>query len=255
MRERPTVLALHGGPSDHAHMRDMLGPLSEVAQVVVYDHRGCGRSEHGDPELWTMAQWGDDVRGLCDALGIEAPIVIGGSFGGFVAQSYAIRHAGHAAKLCLFVTGPRMDLALSMEGFRRQGGDAAARAYEAMAREPSPATMAEFLKVCRALYQVKWVGYQDLAARSLNNLALGARFLRHTEPAPFDFRAELHKVTAPVLILGGDEDPITPPPYQDELEAALTSAPVRRIRFANAGHFLHLDAPDAFQAALREFVL
>jgi predicted esterase len=59
----------------------------------------------------------------------------------------------------------------------------------------------------------------------------------------------------PVLILGGDEDPIMPPSFQDELEAALTSAPVRRIRFEKAGHFLQLDAPEAYFAALREFVV
>ena len=67
MIERPTVVALHGGPSDHAHMREVVAPLSDGAQVVLFDHRGCGRSERGDPSRWTMDQWGDDVRGLCDA--------------------------------------------------------------------------------------------------------------------------------------------------------------------------------------------
>ena len=38
---------------------------------------------------WNLAQWGDDVRGVCDALGIAKPIVYGVSSGGFVAQSYA----------------------------------------------------------------------------------------------------------------------------------------------------------------------
>jgi pimeloyl-ACP methyl ester carboxylesterase len=70
----------------------------------------------------------------------------------------------------------------------------------------------------------------------------------------FDFRGELAKVTSPVLIIGGDEDPVMPPPFQDELEAGLTRAPVRRIRLSKAGHFLHIDAPDAYFAALREFV-
>ena len=87
MREVPTVVALHGGPLDHAHMRDWVAPLADVAQLVLYDHRGCGRSEAGDPALWTMAQWGDDVAGVCDVLGIEKPIVVGCSFGSFVAQS------------------------------------------------------------------------------------------------------------------------------------------------------------------------
>jgi proline iminopeptidase len=38
-------------------------------QIVYFDHRGNGRSSGVDPEHWTLAQWGDDVKGLCDALG------------------------------------------------------------------------------------------------------------------------------------------------------------------------------------------
>jgi len=61
------------------------------------DHRGNGRSSHDDPPTWSLAQWGDDVRGMCDALGIVKPIVYSVSFGGFVAQSYATRHPAPGA--------------------------------------------------------------------------------------------------------------------------------------------------------------
>jgi pimeloyl-ACP methyl ester carboxylesterase len=253
MLERPTVVALHGGPSDHAHMRDFLAPLADLAQVVLYDHRGCGRSEHGDPELWTMEQWGDDVRGLCDALGVERPIVIGGSFGGFVAQSYATRHPGHAERVGLFVTGPRMDHALSAEGFRKQGGDSAARTYEALARDPGPKAIADFVAECRTLYTTRRIVDADLAARTVNNLRLMNRWRAGDQR--FDFREALEKVETPVLIVGGDEDPIMPPPFQDELEAALVRAPKRRVRLADAGHFVHLDQPEAYARVLRDFVL
>jgi proline iminopeptidase len=62
--------------------------------VIYLDHRGNGRSDAGPKELWTLAQWGDDVRSFCDALGIERPIVLGVSFGGMVAMAYATRHPG-----------------------------------------------------------------------------------------------------------------------------------------------------------------
>jgi pimeloyl-ACP methyl ester carboxylesterase len=253
MVERPTVVALHGGPSDHAHMRAMVAPLAEVAQVVLYDHRGCGRSEHGDPALWTMEQWGDDVRGLCDALGINKPIVVGASFGGFVAQSYAIRHPGHASKLGLLVTGPRHDNHASVEGFRKQGGDAAAALAAAMLNSPSAETFAAFLAGCRDLYTTTRRVDTDLAERSIPNRKLFLHYFGKIAPS-FDFRAALSAITTPVLILGGDEDPILPPPFQDELEAALTAAPVRRVSFPNAGHFLHIDATTAYFDELRNWV-
>lgn len=252
--ERPTVVALHGGPTDHAHMLSMVAPLAEVAQVVLYDHRGCGRSEHGDPERWCMEQWGDDVRGLCDALGIGRPIVYGHSFGGLVAQSYAVRHPGHASRLVLAGTGTCVDTVRSAEGFRRQGGDAAAEAFAAFLAAPSRDTVAAFGANCRHLYSFGRTMDADVEARTITNVALLFDFFGR-QIRTFDFTDSLSAITAPVLILGGDEDPVMPPVYQDALEAALINAPVRRFRFPNCGHTLAADAPEALGRALRDWVL
>src|SRR6476659_8330186 len=93
MREKPTLLLLHGGPGfDHALFKPAFSAVADIAQVIYYDHRGNGRSGGDDPATWNLAQWGDDVKGLCDALGIAKPIVLGHSFGGYVAQAYATRH-------------------------------------------------------------------------------------------------------------------------------------------------------------------
>ena len=252
--ERPTVVALHGGPTDHAHMLPMVASLTKIAQVVVYDHRGCGRSEPGDPALWRMDQWADDVRGLCDALGIERPIVLGHSFGGLVAQAYAIRHPGHAARLVFAGTGPRFDAKLSAEGFRRQGGDAAAEAFAAFVANPGPDTTAAFIAKCRHLYSISRKLDADAEARTRTNIQLLFDFFGR-ETKAFDFTEGLRKVTTPVLILGGEADPVMPPAYQDALEAALPNAPVRRINFPNCGHTLAQDATQALTEALEEWVL
>ena len=83
MAERPTLVFLHGGPaSTTPYGPNTMGPLSEWAQVVAYDHRGNGRSDAGPRDKWTMEQWGDDVAAFCDALDIEKPVVVGSSFGG-----------------------------------------------------------------------------------------------------------------------------------------------------------------------------
>lgn len=251
--ERPTVLALHGGPSDHAHMLAMIAPLRDVAQVVLYDHRGCGRSEHGDRTLWTMDQWADDVVGVCDVLGIEKPIVFGHSFGGMVAQAYAVRHPGHAASLILAGTGPRYDLEASVEGFRRQGGDAAGEAWRAFINDPCPDTTATFVEKCRHLYTTSRKMDPNVEGRTITNIDLLFDFFGR-EFKKFDLVGALGKVTTPVLILGGEEDPVMPPQNQDALEAALTNAPVRRISFPNCGHALAGDAPEALAEALVDWV-
>lgn len=125
MRERPTVVLLHGGPGryDHSYFKPDFARLSEIAQVIYLDLRGHGRSDWGDPATWSFEVCADDVRGFCDALGIAEPIVYGHSMGGFVAMLYGARHPGHARALVLQSTTARFDLALLVEAFRRAGGD------------------------------------------------------------------------------------------------------------------------------------
>jgi proline iminopeptidase len=123
MRERPTLIVMHGGPGfDHSGLRGAFDTFADIAQVLYIDHRGNGRSVPSDPATWTLAQWGDDVRALCEALGIEKPIVFGQSFGGMVAQAYATRHPGHARALILSSTAARMDLPASLDLFEAKGG-------------------------------------------------------------------------------------------------------------------------------------
>ena len=97
MRKRPTVVLVHGGPGsfDHSYLKPDFTRLAEVAQVVYLDLPGHGRSDWGDPQAWSSELCGDAVRGLCDELGIESPVVYGHSLGGFVAMLYAVRHLGH----------------------------------------------------------------------------------------------------------------------------------------------------------------
>lgn len=99
MREKPVLLMLHGGPGfDHSIYRPAYSALADIAQIVYLDHRGNGRSEDGPQQNWNLAQWGDDVRAFCDALGIVDPIVLGASFGGMVALAYATRHPAAPSK-------------------------------------------------------------------------------------------------------------------------------------------------------------
>src|SRR5215469_8140786 len=111
MAERPTLIVLHGGPGfDHASMRPYFDRFADTHQVIYLDHRGNGRSG-GARETWTLAQWGDDIAGLCQALGIEKPAVFGQSFGGMVAMSYGARHPDGPSKLIFSSTAPTEALA------------------------------------------------------------------------------------------------------------------------------------------------
>ena len=63
--ERPVLVAVHGGPGlDHLTVKSALGPLAEDFQIVYFDLRGHGRSDHSSPEFWNMRTWADDLRRL-----------------------------------------------------------------------------------------------------------------------------------------------------------------------------------------------
>jgi|SRR5580700_1571515 pimeloyl-ACP methyl ester carboxylesterase len=62
--ERPVLAAVHGGPGlDHLTVKSALGLLAEDFQVVYFDLRGHGRSDHSSAEFWNMRTWADARSG------------------------------------------------------------------------------------------------------------------------------------------------------------------------------------------------
>src|SRR3989441_10567538 len=107
MREKPTILLLHGGPGfDHSIYKPAFSALADVAQVIFLDHRGNGRSDPGSEETWTLTQWSDDAREFCEVLGIARPIACGAAFGGTVALAYATRPPEPPARVIPASTQP-----------------------------------------------------------------------------------------------------------------------------------------------------
>jgi pimeloyl-ACP methyl ester carboxylesterase len=259
MRRRPTVLFLHGGPgADHSHYRPAWSALSDVAQLVFLDHRGNGRSERGEPLQWNLAQWADDARAFCDALGIDKPVVLGASFGGIVAQAYATRHPGHAGRLILVSTAARGGAYTERRValFEQLGGaEAGALARRRLIEgDTSPAVLQAWLRVCVPLYTRSPAGPEALSRAVLNSECTAWFSRADGEGSRFDFRAALAGVKCPTLVLGGTLDPMLPVENQRELAAALPPQHVRYEEFEGAGHGVLPDAPERTLALLRAFI-
>jgi pimeloyl-ACP methyl ester carboxylesterase len=255
MRGVPTLLLLHGGPgADHSIFKPAYSQIAEIAQVVYFDHRGDGRSDgRDDAERWRLAQWGDDVKAMCDALEIERPIVMGVSFGGYVAMAYALRHPEHPAKLILCSTAASPSkIAVQVEVFERLGGVAAAAAARAFLEDPSPEATREFMRLCGPLYR-RSPDDPQINARTIWNPRLMWEF-RRGERETMNFLADLHRIKCPTLVIVGEDDPMTPVPYAEEIVAALPPELVQYERFAGAGHGIVADQPERFFAVLRAFI-
>jgi proline iminopeptidase len=176
---------------------------------------------------------------------------MGTSFGGFVAQAYAIRHPGHASRLILSSTGARIRLPLVLERFEARGGAEARTVAERFWMDPGPETLPAYLTQAIPLYNVRPETSTDALRRSIMNLDLLFHFA--CNGMGFDFRDALARVPCPTLVLGGALDPICPIEYQEEIAAALPSG-ARYERFENAGHGVFRDEPERAFAVLREFL-
>jgi proline-specific peptidase len=254
MREVPTVVLLHGGPGfDHSTFKPAFSRLADVAQVVYLDHRGNGRSDRGDPAKWNLPQWGDDVRAFCEALEIVRPIVLGLSFGGMVAMSYATRHPEHPAKLVLSSTAARTRDDRSLAMFEQLGGAEVREVARRFFENPGPKTGPDFQKTCMAMYN-RTPQPPEAAKRTIMNFDLIFEFFRN-ESRTFNFLPSLGRIKCPTLICAGKLDPITPLADSEDIAAAMAPGLARLEVFENAGHGAHRDEPDRFFKVLNEFIL
>ena len=253
MLEKPTLLLLHGGPGfDHSLFKPAFSALAERCQVVYLDHRGQGRSEASDPSRWNLNQWADDIHAFCHVLGIEKPIVLGQSFGGFVALNYALRHPSGPGKLILSSTTARMRLDRAYAMFDRLGGNEAREVAERFWTDPTEANRVDYARVCLPLYARRGMD-ADARARVRLHPEVGAHFIRH-EMTTYDLRPGLESIACPVLVIAGELDPITPVADAMDLVAALPQGSVRLEVFADAGHGVFRDAPERFVALVDDFI-
>jgi proline iminopeptidase len=256
--ERPTLVTVHGGPGlDHVNLKAELTPLASHAQILYYDQRGHGRSDRSTPEYWNLRTWADDLRRLCDVLGLVRPVVLGSSFGGHVALAYAGLFPGHPGGIILAnTTGGRSDHPRSIEIFRRLGGDEAAAIAERDFAEPTEESLAEFRRVCLPLYSSKPGGAEELRqrrARSIQTTEVNRHYFR-SQAAGFDPWTVLDRIICPVLILAGEDDPVCPLTVAEDLASRLPAGTTRLVRLPGARHAIFRDRPDIAFPAVSDFV-
>lgn len=110
--EGPALVLLNGGPGNSLHaFHPEFMSASEFARVIFYDRRGQGQSEWKPGTGYTVAQAIADLDGLRETLGLDGWILVGHSWGGFLALAYAVQHADRTRGIVLIdaltqMTGP-----------------------------------------------------------------------------------------------------------------------------------------------------
>ena len=254
------VVMLAGGPGfSPEYLRPVAEKLSDKYAFVLLHQRGTGKSvvEKHDGETLALKHLVGDLEALRKELKSEKLCLVGHSFGGILSMMYAREHPERVAMLALIDSGgPTLKSVLkfnaNLESRFSEEDRAKIKEWSDAERikENRRRAVLEITRAKTSAYFADRVKAQPFMA-ALSEDSFNDQMFRAIVPQMFtlDLRAGLEKVTAPVLILHGKQDPLE---TAEELRETFPKARVELLE--NAGHFPWAEQPQAFYAALSGFL-
>jgi proline iminopeptidase len=229
--------------------------LSASARLVLYDHRGHGRSTGAVDRTTPLESLADDAARLIRELHLGRVGVLGHSNGGFIGLHLALRHPRLVAKLVLVDTAASAEFRpVSRENARRRATPAILRALRSLWDHPIPdaATFRRLWRTVQPLYFHRSTpGRVDLVTEMLRfDVEARRRILRAFDR--YDLRPKLSRIGTPTLVIVGRHDWITPPAFAEELALAIPDS--RLEVFARSGHYPFVEEPRRFARLVGEFL-
>lgn len=219
--------------------------LAASCRVITPDLRGFGGSRLGDdePSVETMA---DDVARLLDAEGLDQAVVGGLSMGGYVTMAFCRRHPDRLLGVILADTKATADPAAAKANRERIATAVVDDGTGVLIEEVLPPLIGRTTRERRAMVYGRVRGLVQAAPPAAVAWAQRAMAAR---PDSFDTLAALK---APTLVIVGEEDELSP---VADAEAMARAVPEGRLEIIpKAGHLSAVEQPEAFNAAVAEFV-
>jgi proline iminopeptidase len=260
------VIVIHGGPGmDHATLAADLTPLERRHRLIYYDQRGGGQSTlPTDTSLLSIDHHVRDLEALRRHLELEKVTLLAHSFGPAIAAQYAIAHPSRVERMIFLGPipprkgdffeeyGKRLNARLSEEQRKRA---------EALSFD----TDGDVIAVCREYWSIMTaprvakslspgVVKADLCAGSAEAIRYGmtkTSSVTFASLGDWNWTAALAKVTAPTLILHGEEDAI-PMEMIEEWTKAMPNAKLMRLR--KTAHFPHAERPKIVFKVMETFL-
>lgn len=254
----PPMLVMHGGLGlDHGYFRPWLDKLGDAVELIYYDHRGNGRSARPTTlEGVSHQTWAADAEALRAHLGLDRILVFGHSYGGMVAQEYALRFGEHLAGLILCSTAPAFDYMplIQANAAARGTPDAVAALGEAFGRPMMDDN--DWRSIWLRLMPIYFKHHEPQIGQAMDEAtAYSAAAWNHANThclLQFNSLHRLKEITVPTLVVGGADDWITPPEQSRRIHAGLPNAEV--AIFEDSGHFPFIEEPDEFVATVRGWI-
>jgi proline iminopeptidase len=252
----PPVIVLHGGPgADHGYLLPGFDTLAVGRELVYYDQRGGGRSPVARDVPVGWREHVADLDALRQLWGLERLAVLGYSWGGLLAQLYAVEHPDRVERLALVCPAPSRraardeferrfaernlapDLVVERQALRESGlRERDPRAYERRQFELAVVPYFYDRAKARDLTPFRVVGRtQQEVWRSLGD---------------YDLRPALRRLRVPAFVLHGEDDPI--PIEASRESAALLGAEFHALD--RCGHCPHVERLEDFRRLLDAFL-
>jgi proline iminopeptidase len=274
--EGPPLVILHGGPgASHDYFLPALLPLAEKNRMVFIDERGSGRSgKIEDPSGYTLENMAADVEAVRSSLRLGRINLMGHSFGGVLAQAYALRFPENLSRLILcstFHSTRKMNdvfrkmvgdmtpvLRRRIETMEKKGLYGWGRDFEKNRYTPEYMSAAWGEGYFPYLYQGRPDPNFDPAA--MGNMAWDVyremwgshgEFIIDGNLSQVDFSDRLGSIRIPTLITVGDHDECAPS-LSEEMQRLIPGA--RLVVLPRSGHMTFVDQPALFLRAVDGFL-
>ena len=251
----PLVL-VHGALSDHSFgWQPVVQGLAESVQVVTFDRRGHGRSEH-PPGQRSRRQDEDDLAALIETLGLAPANVAGNSFGASVTLGLAARHPElfrtvivHEPPLVSLLAGDP-DLLPLLQDFQTEN-EAVVGLLKRGEIEEATKRFAEQIAIGPGSWELFLAFPEEMRRIVFDNAPIYVDEVEDPAWADIDLQA-LSGYRGPALLTRGDQSPPWFPIIVEKLAEAMPQAQL--VTFEGAGHLPQWTHPDDFIASLIEFL-
>ncbi len=230
---RETILFIHGAGGGQYTWNYQKGFFEKEFNPIVIELPGHGESGgEGEEEIVTYAE---QVYAFLQAVGDRKIFLVGHSMGGAIVQTLALTHPEVIQGIILVGTGARLKvLPMILNGIKTNFEETIPRIVQFAYSRKAPSELIEGgvnqMLQCRAE-----VLYGDFAACDR-----------------FDVMKEVEKIDLSTLILCGEDDALTPVLYSQFLHSRIKGSKLEVL--PNAGHMVMMEAPQAFNEKIAEFV-